>query len=163
MLRPMFDLERLEPKSRDFARELLRARPQLKRFARDEERPGGGRFLLLSIPLESGRAERLTIDTGDSERIVLRLGRWSAEFHAPQHGGRSSQAGAALDLLEEFLDGAATLWVKTRAGRYAGGGILREAREAQGLRGALAPGETLELLSFDGSRDGLHHGPAPVP
>lgn len=155
----MLDLERLEHNSREFARGLLRSRPQLRRFAREESRPGGGRFLLLSIPLESGRPERLVADTGEPERIVLRLGRWSAEFHAPAGGGRSSQLSLALDLFEELLDGQAAVWTKTRAGRYVGGGVLRQAGEEQRLLAALGADEQLELLSYDGSRDALHPGP----
>lgn len=159
MLPPMVDLERLEPKSRVFARELLRSRPELRRHARDESLPGGQRYLLLAVPLESGRPERLIADTGDRDRIVLRLGAWSAEFHAPAHAERSSELGQALDLLEELLEGAARVWIKTRDGRFAGCGVIREARGEQRLALALTPGERLEVISFDGSRDALYERP----
>jgi hypothetical protein len=156
MLPDMVDLERLEPKSREFAAQLLRSRPELRRHAREESLPGGERYLLLSIPLASGRPERLVADTGDRSRIVLRLGGWSAEFHAPAQGGRSSQLSAALDLLEEFLDGQVQVWIRTRAGRFMGSGVLRASGTEQRLALTLAPGERLEVLSFDGSRDALH-------
>ncbi len=150
----MVDIDRLEPTSAAFARQLLRTQPWLRAHARVEDLPGRDQgFLVLSVPSPSRRPGVLTVDTGESGRISVSWGRFSAEFDAPPNAGRSTQLDAALDLVEDVLSDRVALYVLTRDGRWSESGTAYDERDEQALCRKLAPGIRIELFSWEGTRD----------
>jgi hypothetical protein len=155
----MVDIERLEPTSAAFAQQLLRTQPWLRSHARVEDLPGRDEgFLVLSVPSPSPRPGVLTVDTGETGRISVSWGRFSAEFDAPPDAGRSSQLDAALDLVEDVLADRVALYVLTREGRWAESGTVYDERDEQELCRKLAPGVHIELFSWEGTRDDVLRG-----
>ena len=150
----MVDLERLEPTSREFAHQLLRANPWLRRHARVEELPGSGAgFLVLNVPAPSEGKPALLVDTGEPGRILVSWGRFSQEFDAPPEAGRSSQLDGALDLVEDILADRVAVYVLEREGKWAESGTVYDEFGERTLCAKLTPGVRIRLWSWEGTRD----------
>ena len=143
------DLEGLDPTSRSFAAEFLRHNPRLARYARTEPRPGGGDFLILTIPADDGGSP-LVVDTGERGRVLVQWGRWSQEFDAPAGAGRSTELGDALSLVEDLLSGAARTYVAWEDDRWRGAGVLYDELDERRLLERQPRGRRIEIRSFTG-------------
>lgn len=148
----MVDLEALDEKSRRFAAELFRAAPDLKRHARDEPSPGGAHFLVLAIDPPSGRSQ-LVVDTGDPDTISISWGPFHREFHAPPDAGRSSELSEALNLVEDILSGACSVFAIRRGGRVVESGTVQGEREEARLLTRIDRDSELEIWSWEGEVD----------
>lgn len=149
----MIVIEDLDPTSQAFARELLRGDRRLQRHARAEPRPGGGSFLVLSIPSESERGGHLVIDAGEGDRVRVEWGRFSMEFDTPPEGGRTSQLPDAISLVEDILADDVVLYIHERDGRYRGCGKLHSEVDEVRLIATLKPGDRVEVFSWLGEHD----------
>lgn len=149
----MVDLEALDEKSRVFAAELFRTAPHLRRYARDEPSPGGAHFLVMTLDPPSGRPSPLVVDTGDPDTISIHWGPFHREFSANPGAGRSSQCAEALNLVEDILSGALTVYAIRRAGRTVESGTLLGEREEARLLTRLTDACELELWSWEGEVD----------
>lgn len=155
----MVDLEALDEKSRVFAAELFRTAPQLRRHARDEPSPGGAHFLVLTLDPPSGRRSQLVVDTGDPDTISVHWGPFHREFYANPNAGRSSECAEALNLVEDILSGALTVYAIRREGRYVESGTVHGEREEARLLSRLPEGSELELWSWEGQVDSSVRAP----
>jgi hypothetical protein len=149
------DLDVLDPTSRAFAADFLRHHPRLSRHARTEPRPGGGAFLVLTIPAEESTSPPLVVDTGERDRVLVQWGRWSREFDAPAGGGRSSQLADALSLVEDLLSGAARTYVVFEDGRWRGAGVLYDEIDERRLLRDSPAGRRIEVRSWTGEHQVL--------
>ncbi|MEZ5979094.1 MAG: hypothetical protein R3F34_12835 [Planctomycetota bacterium] len=139
----------LDATSRSLARELLHGNAELATWARREVAPGGGQYFVLEVPPPSGEHAALVVDAGDRGRVAVRLGRFSIEFDAPPHGGRTSELPEAVSLVEDLLAGEVRVWVGTRDGAFVGQGLVRKESD---LRAALARcprGTEVEVTRWD--------------
>lgn len=142
-------LDELDAVSTEFAHALLHGNPVLARYARREQRPGGGSYFVLEVPSPSGEHGPLVVDTGDRERIAVRWGRFSAEFDAPAEGGRFSELPGAVSLVEDLLEGQRRAYVCERDGRYRGSGTVVDSDELESEFARHAPGTVLTVLEWD--------------
>lgn len=151
------NVERLDPLSREVARELRRNLPRLARHLRSEPRPGGGaHFLMMRAPRPVGDGLALVVDTGERGRVRVAFGRWSREFDTPDGAGRHSELPAALDAIEDLALGRATAYTLFRDGRFGECGLLRNERDEAALLSRLTPGTRIELADWEGAHDATY-------
>lgn len=149
--------DRLDPVSRDVAREVRRTLPRLARHLRTEPRPGGGpHYVHLRAPRPVGDGLALVVDTGERGRVRVAFGRWSREFDTPEEGGRHTELPAALDAIEDLALGRATAYTLFRDGRFGECGLLRDERDEAALLSRLAPGTRIELADWEGAHDATY-------
>lgn len=152
------DLDSLDPTSRAFAAEFLRQNPRLRRHARAEPRPGGGAFLVLTIPPDEAGEPPLIVDAGERGRVLVQWGRWSQEFDAPTDTGRSTELADALSLVEDLLAGSVRVYTEWEGERWRNAGVLYDEIDEQRLLRRLEPGRRVEVASWTGERSVLERG-----
>jgi hypothetical protein len=151
------DADRLDPISREVAREVRRNLPRLARHMRSDPRPGGEpHAIALRAPREAGDGLALIVDTGERGRVRVGFGNWSREYRTPEEGGRETELAAALDAIEDIALGRATTYTLFRDGKFQECGLLRDERDEARLLSRLARGMRIELADWSGEHDAVY-------